>query len=250
MRTKRKHRRRRPLTAAEQERRARLRDARAVRKKREKRAFWGKLLLAALLVLLLVISNVLLAVTGHAHAMCVLDTVLGLIAAVLTDRSGIREVLFAWYPDHAPCAAILKKHVPDRSFPIELARTLCYLAMGVMLLWERSYVVCAPVCAAAIVVGYGYVIFDQDDRYTFDKFSKFSETTMYLLLVGLFGIAFADEAALGVPLRITVIGSILVTAAYLLFARSDKKLERAVEMLILSGIDIMALIALLQIGML
>ncbi len=73
---------------------------------------------------------------------------------------------------------------------------------------------------------------------------------MYLLLVGLFGIAFADEAALGVPLRITVIGSILVTAAYLLFAGSDKKLERAVEMLILSGIDIMALIALLQIGML
>lgn len=73
---------------------------------------------------------------------------------------------------------------------------------------------------------------------------------MYLLLVGLFGIAFADEAALGVPLRITVIGSILVTAAYLLFAGSDKKLVRALEMLILSGIDIMALIALLQIGML
>lgn len=249
MSTKRKHRRRKPLTAAELERRKQLHDERVRRKKREKRLFWLKLLIIALLVLLLISINIILAITEHTRAMCVLDTILGLIAATLTDRSRIREILFSWYPERFLFSSTLKKHIPDRSFLIELARTICYYAVGAMLLWHRLYDLCASICVITIVIGYVYLVFDQDDRYTFDKFSKCSDTTMYLIIVGLFGIAYfnaAHEEGEDIPIIAVVIGSIRVTAAYLLFARSDKKIERAFEMLIFSAIDIMTIISLIQ----
>ena len=249
MSTKRRHHRRKPLTVAEQERRKQLHDERVRRKKREKRLFWLKLLIIALLVLLLISISIILAITGHTRAMCVFDTILGLIAATLTDRSGIREILFSWYPERFLFSSTLKKHVPDRSFLIELARTICYYAFGAMLLWNRLYDLCAPICVITIVIGYVYLVFDQNDRYTFDKFSKCSDTMMYLIIVGLFGMAYcheAHEAELDIPIISVVIGSILVTAAYLLFARSDKKIERAFEMLIFSAIDIMTIIACIQ----
>lgn len=237
------------MTAAEQERRKQLHDERVRRKKREKRLFWLRLLIIALLVLLLISINIILAITGHSRAMCVLDTILGLIAATLTDRSGIREILFSWYPERFLLSSTLKKHIPDRSFLIELARTICYYAVGAMLLWNRLFDFCVPICVITIVIGYVYLIFDQNDRYTFDKFSKCSDTMMYLIIVGLFGLEYsyaAHEAALDIPISAVVIGSILVTAAYLLFARSDKKIERALEMLIFSAIDIMTIIAFIQ----
>lgn len=249
MSTKRRHHRRKPLSAAEQERRKQLHDERVRRKKREKRLFWLKLLIIALLVLLLISINIILAFIGHTRAMCVLDTILGLIAATLTDRSGIREILFSWYPERFLFSSTLKKHIPDRSFLIELARTICYYAVGAMLLWNRLCDFCAPICVITIVIGYVYLIFDQNDRYTFDKFSKCSDTMMYLIIVGLFGLEYSyavHEAALDIPISAVVIGSILVTAAYLLFARSDKKIERAIETLFFSAIDIISIIAFIQ----
>lgn len=249
MSTKRRHHRRKPLTAAESERRKQLHDERVRRKKREKRFLRFKFLIISLLVLLLISFNIILAITGHTRAMCVFDTVLGLIAATLTDRSGIREILFSWYPEHFLFSSTLKKHVPDRSFLIELARTICYYAVGAMLLWNRLYDFCAPICVITIVIGYVYLVFDRNDRYTFDKFSKCSDTMMYLIIVGFFGLGYSDaahEAAPDIPITAVVIGSILVTAAYLLFARSDKKIERAFEMLIFSAIDIMTIIAFIR----
>ncbi len=204
------------------------------------------MILAILAVVLLISVSFFLAFSGHTHAMCIYDTVLGLIAATLTDRSGIRELLFAWYPERFPFADFLKKHVPDRSFLIELARTICYYALGAMLLWERLYTVCALVCVIAIVIGYVYLIFDQDDRYTFDKFSKCSDTTMYLIVAGYFGMAYFYGTQPDVPIVAVAVGSILVTAAYLLFAKSEKKIERAFEMLLFSAIDLITVIAFMK----
>lgn len=245
---KRRHHRRKPLTAAELERRKQLHDERVRRKKREKHFFWLELLVIALLILLLISFNIILAITGHTRATCVFDAILGIIAATLTDRSGIREILFSWYPECFLFSSTLKKHVTDRSFLIELARTICYYAVGAMLLWNRLYDFCAPICVITIVIGYVYLVFDQDDRYTFDKFSKCSDTMMYLIIVGFFGLGYSamHEAAPDIPITAVVIGSILVTAAYLLFARSDKKIGRAFEMLIFSAIDIMTIISFIQ----
>lgn len=234
------------MPPAEKERRKRLHDERVRRKKREQRLFWYKIILTVLAVLLLISVSFFLAFSGHIRAMCVYDTVWGLIAVTLTDRSGIRELLFAWYPERFPFAGFLKKHVSDRSFGIELARTLCYYALGAMLLWERLYTACALVCVAAILIGYVYLIFDQDDRYTFDKFSKCSDTPMYLIVAGVLGLANLEGTQLDIPVIPIAVGSVLVTAAYLLFAKSEKKIERAFEMLFFSALDFIAIVMLVK----
>ena len=244
--SKHRHRRRKRLSSEEAARRQRLREQRAETKRRKKRFLAVKILLGILAGVLVLGFSLYLGISGHEHAMYRYDTVLILIAAVLTDRSGFRELLFMRYPEHFPFADFLKRHISGRRFWMELARTIFYAAICAIALWERLYPFCAPVVVGTIVIGYGYLITDQNDLYTFDKTSAVSDTALYLIFAGLFGIAFFSRQQGQVPSLPVLIGSLLITAAYLLFAKSDKKIPRALELYILSGPDLLTVILILQ----
>lgn len=243
---KRKHRRRKPLPPEVLEQRRILRGERVKRRKKEKRIFWLKIAAIILSIILLFAIGIVTAVLYGDHAALIYCSVVVFIAATVTDRS-VRSIIFSLYPDKFIFSEYLKKSYPQRSFLMELARTVCYYSLCLIVLCEKLSAIWTVMCIASMAVGYVYIIFDRDDKYTFDKNSKYSDTSMFLIFTALFGMAAANADSTIVPLSAVVCGAAIITTMYILFGKNDKKIELTFETALFSSLDIMAAIAMIKI---
>lgn len=241
---KRKQHRRKPLSANELERRRKLHDERIKRKKKEKWIFLIKIAVIVVSIIVLFTIGIVIDVLRGNHAMIVYISVVTVIITTITDRSGLRTILFSFYPDKFLFSEYLKKSYPQRSFLMELSRTICYYALCLIIICEKLSALWAVLCIVAMIIGYVYIIFDRNDRYTFDKNSKFSDTSMFLIFAGLVGMGSVDQ--ISIPLSVVVCGAFFFTVLYLIFGKNKRKIELAFEVAIFSSMDILTAIALIK----
>lgn len=244
---KKKHHRKRPLSEDEKKRRLELHNERVKRKKHKRRIFFIEVFLAIFLVILLIIVAFLLGFHVGSHAVKVYIAVILIVSALLTDRSGIRSLLFSKYPDRFPCSNYLKKDAPNRSFLMELARTCFYISMALFLAEMSFLKIWSAIMIISIAIGFFYVVTDTDDRYTFDKFSKCSDTTMFLIVGPFFGVEMMSERSFHPPIMPALIGTIVLLILYVLFAHNPNKRDLTFEMLVFAPMNIILICFLLSI---
>lgn len=236
---KKKHRKKRPLSEEEKKRRTELRDERVRRKKHKKRISYLEILVAFLLALTLIFVAFILGFQVGSYTVKIYIAVVLIIFALLSDRSGIRTFLFRKYPDKFLFSNFLKKETPNRSFFMELARTFFYISFALFLSEAPFCKIWVLIMMITIAIGFFYVITDIDNCYTFDKFSKGSDTTMFLLVSGLFGMASESEYSFHATMPPILIGTSVLFVLYLIFARNPHKVKLAFEMLIFVPLSIM-----------
>jgi hypothetical protein len=236
---KKKHKRKKPLSEEEKKLRIELHNQRIKFKKHKRRMFYIKILLVFLSILLLITMAFFLGYKSGSNAVHIYIAVILIIFALLSDRSGIRTFLFSKYPNAFPFSESLKKDNPNRSFMMELARTCFYISLALFFSHAPFSKVFAIIMIIAIVIGFYYLITDIDDCYTFDKFSKGSDTTIFLIIGGLFALEMMSEYSFHVPIEPIVIGTLVLFALYAVFARNPHKGELLFEMLVFAPLDIM-----------
>lgn len=236
---KKNYRRRKPLSVDELERRKKLQEERIFRKKREKKLFWCKAAVIVVAVVLWLMGMFLIDSYGGGYAMLVYVAIVGIIVVLMTDRCGLRSTLFKYYPDRFLFAENLKKKDTGRCFFMELARTVCYFSMCLIVLWQSLSAIGAVLCIVSMIIGYFYIITDRNDKYTFDKFSKYSDTAMFLILAGIFGLASTDEMK-SFPWAGVILGAVIITVLYLIFGESKKKVEHTISVAVFSTLDVYA----------
>lgn len=175
--SKRKHQRKKQISADEKERRQKLAEKRKERQKREKKrnirdaiAFIaGLILLSVVFILCAIFSEKLL---------IIFFVVISALAILLFDQSGIRSLIFRWYPDRFPFSDELKKHDHERTLPMQLASTTGWCMFIFMLLSRnRIFSVIWLIC---IITGLYYML--TDERYSLEKGAKYECSLLYLLL--------------------------------------------------------------------
>lgn len=240
-----KYHRRKPLSEYERERRKKLRLERKTRKKREKRIFWLKLLVISIIVVLAYAGMFIIDILFGGRAMMMYLVTAMAVTATLTDRCGIRRFLFSLYPDRFWFAEYLKRSYPERSFPMELTRTVSYYSMCMMIFCWKFIKLWGAILIITMVVGFVYIIFDRDDCYTFDKTSKFSDTTIFLVLSGMLGLGYASEVR-DIPLAGIAVGTLIVTLMYIIFGENKKKLEQTISVALFSDLDITTAVVMIK----
>lgn len=134
---------------------------------------------------------------------------------------------------------------PHRSFLMELCRTICYYSLGLLVLCPKLFAVWSVICVITIAIGYAYVVFDRNDEYALDKFSKYSDTTTFLILVCIPGCAMLESLE-AVHLFGTFFGGVILTVLYLLFGCSKNKARNVALIFFCSQMSICSLIAIIK----
>lgn len=238
MSVKKKHKRKRSLSEEEKKRKTELYNERVKRKKREKRVFYLEILLVIVLVLSLILVAFILGFQVGSYAVKIYIAIILIIFALLSDRSGIRSILFSKCPDRFPFSGFLKSDTQNRSFLMELARTCFYISTALFLAQMLFCKIWSVIMIISIAIGFFYVVTDTDNRYTFDKFSKCSDTTMFLIIGPLFQIEIMSEYSFYAPIMPTLIGTAVLLVLYMLFARNPHKKDLTFEIVIFAPLNI------------
>lgn len=181
--SKRKHRRKKQISADEKERRRKLAEERKERQKLEKKrnirnaiAFIAGLILFCTVFILCAIFNEKLLI--------IFFIVISASAILLFDQSGIRSFIFRWYPDRLPFSDELKKHDPERALPMQLASTAGWIMFMLILFEIRYQEIWAIIWLICIVTGLYYML--TDERYSLEKGAKYECSLLYLLLTPIY----------------------------------------------------------------
>ena len=241
-----KPKKRKQLSAYEIERRHKLREQRKVQLKKEKRLFWIKAVIIAVSFVSFFIGIFLIDWHFNGDGLIIYLAIVLIVAATFTDRCGIRRMIFYFYPEDFIFGDYLKKSYPQRSFLMELCRTICYYSLALLSLCPKLSAVWAVICVITIAIGYAYVVFDKNDEYTLDKFSKYSDTTTFLILVCIPGCAMLESLE-AVHLFETFFGGVILTVLYLLFGCSKNKARNATLIFFCSQMSISSLIAIIKV---
>lgn len=240
-----KPKKRKQLSAYEIERRHKLREQRKIQIKKEKRLFWIKAVVIAILFVLFFVGMFMIDWHFNGDGLIIYLAIVLMVATTFTDRCGIRRMIFYFYPEHFIFGDYLKKSYPHRSFLMELCRTICYYSLGLLALCPKLSAVWSVICVIAITIGYAYVVFDRDDEYALDKFSKYSDTTTFLVVASIPGCVMLKT--LEAPhLLETFFGGAILTILYLLFGYSKKKARNAILIFFCSQMSICSLIAIIR----
>lgn len=240
-----KPKRRKQLSAYEIERRHKLREQRKVQLKKEKRLFWIKAVVIAILFVLFFVGMFMIDWHFDGNGLIIYLAIVLIVAATFTDRCGIRRMIFYYYPERFIFGDYLKKSYPHRSFLMELCRTICYYSLGLLVLCPKLSAVWSVICVITIAIGYAYVVFDRNDEYALDKFSKYSDTTTFLVVACIPGCAMLESLEV-VHLFETFLGGVILTVLYLLFGESKKKTSNAFLIFFCSQMSISSLIAIIR----
>lgn len=245
---KRNFKRKKPISSDEIERRKNKKAERIERKKQEKKFFWKKCLEKFSIFVFMILISVLIFKYCKTKTIINYYIFIAVIIITVTDKCGLCKIIFKYYPNKFPLSAYLKKDYPERAFGMELSRTLCYYSLCFAVIFPKLMCIWSLVYTATIIIGYNYIISDKHNEYTFDKFSKFSDTPFFLILSGLIGFLWADANSLNLFSCIpwVVLGSAIITILYLVFAENKNKAEIAFQTAFFSALNILGIFSLLQ----
>lgn len=183
--SKRKHRRKKPISEEEKERRRQLAEKRKERQKREKRQLTAELITGTLIGIIFLGVTILSAIFKP-DFLLIFYVVISALAIFLFDQSGIRSFLFSWYPDSFIFADELKSHDTNRALPMQLASTTGW-TMFMLLLFSRNRIFTA---IWLICVGVGLYYMFTREEYSFDD-GEYKGSAGFLLITPTF-LCFAE----------------------------------------------------------
>ncbi|MDE5569708.1 MAG: hypothetical protein K2J47_03580 [Ruminococcus sp.] len=199
--SRRKHKRRKPISAEEKERRRQLAKERKKRQKLEKKRnirdaiaiTLGIILFSVILILSAIFNEKLLLIFFIASAV---------ILTLLLDQSGIRSLIFRWYPDRFLFADYLKKHDTERAVPMQLANTISW-CMFMLIIFEIRYkYIWTIIWLICIGVGLYYML--TTEEYSLEKGAKYECSVLFLLITPTF-------------LLLAVINNVRITIPFIAF---------------------------------
>lgn len=240
-----KPRKRKLLSEHEAERRRKLREQRIINRKNEKRLFWIKVLFFTILFLLFFVGMFVIDWNYGGKGLLIYLAVVLIITTTFTDRCGIRRILFQYYPEHFIFGDYLKRRYPERSFLMELSRTFCYYSLALLMLCPRLSVIWIVIYVITTIIGYAYLLFDRNDEYAFDKASKYSDTTTFLVIGCIPGCVLLERLAVKQYFAAFLV-AVILTASYLLSTKSKRKVSNACLMFVLSLMNIISMIAIIK----
>lgn len=177
--SKRKHGKKKRITADEKERRQQLAEKRKERKRLEKKRLAVEVI-AVMLIIILFFGLLALSAIFSPLLLLIFYIAVSAAAILLLDQSGIRSCLFCWYPDRFPFADYLKKHDKGRAVPMQLASTISWcmfmliiFEIGHKYIWTIIWLIC-------IGVGLYYMLMTEE--YSLEKGAKYECSAMFLLI--------------------------------------------------------------------
>lgn len=177
--SKRNHRHKKTVSAIEKERRKILAQKRKERKKLEKRRCIKEFIAIAVLCILIFAVIILSAVSD---IFLILLLAIIIIFIFICDKSGIRAFVFSNYPDSFPFAESLKKYNPDRALPMELASTLSYYALILIIFENKFSFIWTIIWLVCIITGWYYILTDSSEKYSLEKGAEFENSTLFILI--------------------------------------------------------------------
>lgn len=177
--SKRKYRRKKPISAIEKERRKILAQKRKERKKLEKRRCIKEFITIAILCILILTVIILSAVSD---IFLILLLAIIIIFIFICDKSGMRAFVFSHYPENFPFAENLKKYNSDRAVPMELASTFSYYALILIIFEHKLSFFWTIIWLVCITTGWYYILTDGDEKYALEKEAEFDDSTLFLLI--------------------------------------------------------------------
>lgn len=175
--SKRKHKRKKQISAEEKERRRQLAEERKERQKREKRRNIRDAIAITSGIILFFAVFILLAIFNE-KLLLIFYIVVSALVILLFDQSGIRSFIFRWYPDKFPFAEELKNHDTERAVPMQLASTVNW-TMFMLMLFSRNKIF-AIIWLISIGVGLYYML--TTEEYSLEKGAKYECSLLYLLM--------------------------------------------------------------------
>lgn len=240
-----KHKRHKPLSEYEIQRRHELRVKHELERKKRMRLFWIEAAVLLIVLLLFFIGIFVVDYYFEENAMITYIAVLIIAFAVITDRSGLRKIIFRYYPENFLFGNYLKKSYPQRAFLMELSRTASYFSLSLIILCKRLSVLWTIINIICVLIGYVFVLTDRDDKYTFNKSSDFSDTTIFLIITGMIGISMA-ESLKNIHFAPMMLGGLIADMIYILMGESKHKVENAISIFIFSALNINSAIFMIE----
>lgn len=181
--SKRKHKRRKPISAEEKERRRQLAEERKKRHKLEKKRNIRDAIAITLGIILFSVISILSAIFNE-KLLLIFFIVSAVILTLLLDQSGIRSLIFSWYPDRFLFADYLKKYDTERAVLMQLANTISW-CMFMLIIFEIRYkYIWTIIWLICIVVGLYYML--TTEEYSLEKGAKYECSTLFLLVTPVF----------------------------------------------------------------
>lgn len=177
--SKRKCRRKKPISAIEKERRKILAQKRKERKKLENRRCIKEFITVAVLCILILAVIILSAVSD---IFLILLLLIIIIFIFICDKSGMRAFVFRQYPENFPFAENLKNHNSDRAIPMELASTFSYYALILIILEHKFSFIWTIIWLTCVIIGWYYILTDGSEKYSLEKRAEFENSTLFLLI--------------------------------------------------------------------
>lgn len=179
--SKRKHKRRKPISLEEKERRRQLAEERKERQKLEKKRLIAEVIVGTLTGIIFLAIMILSAIFKP-KLLLIFFIASAVILTLLLDQSGIRSLVFCWYPDRFLFADYLKKHDTERAVPMQLASTTGWYMFMLMLFSQHS--IFSVIWLICIGVGLYYML--TDERYSLEKGAKYECSLLYLLITPIY----------------------------------------------------------------
>lgn len=177
--SKRKYRRKKPISPEEKERRKLLAQKRNERIMLErKRNIRETVIIVTAFVLIL--ATIILSAVSDIFLIFLLIAII--IFIFMFDKSGIRDFVFRHYPENFPFAEKIKSHNPDRAVPMELASTFSYYALILMILEYKFEFIWTIIWLICIAIGFYHILTDGSERYSLEKGAEFEDSAMFVLI--------------------------------------------------------------------
>ena len=181
--SKRKHKRRKPISAEEKERRRQLAEERKERQKLEKKRLTIEVIVITLIIILF-FGVLALSAIFSPKLLLIFFIVSAVILTLLLDQSGIRNLIFRWYPDRFLFADYLKNHDTERAVPMQLANTISW-GMFMLIIFEIRYkYIWTIIWLICIGVGLYYML--TTEEYSLEKGAKYECSVLFLLITPTF----------------------------------------------------------------
>ncbi len=240
-----KYKRHKSLSEHEIQRRHELRVKHEFERKKRTRLFWIETAVLLIAFLLFFVGIFFVDYYFEENAMITYIAVLIMAFAVITDRSGLRKIIFRYYPENFLFSNYLKKSYPKRAFLMELSRTAGYFSLSLIILCTKLSILWIVINIICVVIGYVFVLTDRDDKYTFDKYSDFSDTTIFLMITGMIGISIADSLK-DIHFVPMILGGLIANIIYILIGESKHKVGNAISIFIFSALNINSAILMIE----
>ena len=177
--SKRKHRRKKPISAEEKERRKQL-----AQKRNERIIFEKKRNIIEIVIIItafvLILATIILSAVSDIFLIFLLTYII--IFIFMFDKSNIRDFVFRHYPENFPFAEKIKNHNPERAVLMEIASTFSYYVLILIILEHKFKFIWTIIWLICIIIGFYYILTDGSERYSLEKGAEFEDSTLFLFI--------------------------------------------------------------------